>query len=71
MSASANVVYFINIVMYVVYFLRLVTEREKQLLQSRQYNTLLIEQKIVDTEIDAKVGIYTDTWGYCLVFAKS
>ena len=58
MSASANVVYFINIVIYVVYFLRLVTEREKQLLQSRQYNTLLIEQKIVDTEIDAKVSIY-------------
>lgn len=34
---------------------KLVTEREKQLLQSRQYNTILLEQKIVDTEIDAKL----------------
>lgn len=34
---------------------KLVTEREKQLIQSRQYNALIEEQKIVDTQIDLKL----------------
>lgn len=34
---------------------KLVTEREKQLLQSRQYNALVKEQNIVDAEIDSKL----------------
>ena len=37
-------------------FLRLVTEREKQLISSRRYNTLVQEQKVIDAEVDLKVG---------------
>ena len=48
-----------HIVIFVVYdfSIRLVTEREKQLLASKQYTELVHEQKRVDREIDQKVTI--------------
>lgn len=36
---------------------RLVTEREKQLLASKQYTNLIHEQKRIDAEIDSKVRV--------------
>ena len=36
---------------------RLVTEREKQLLASKQYTNLIHEQKRIDAEIDKKVRV--------------
>lgn len=45
----------------VLYFVfvcgRLVTEREKQLLASKQYTNLIHEQKRIDAEIDSKVRV--------------
>lgn len=34
---------------------KLVTEREKQLISSRRYNTLVQEQKVIDAEVDLKL----------------
>lgn len=39
---------------------RLVTEREKQLLASKQYTNLIHEQKRIDAEIDSKVRVVDD-----------